>query len=83
MNYALIENGVVTNIIWLSPSNLADFADAIAYGERPVQIGDEYINGAFYRGGEKVLTTGESELAALRAQNADMAAALAVLGVEA
>ena len=25
MNYALIENGVVTNLIWLYPANAADF----------------------------------------------------------
>ena len=81
MNYALIENGIVTNIIWLSPSNVADFPNAVAYGERPVQIGDEYIDGAFYRNGEKVLTNTETQLAALQAQNADMAAALEVLGV--
>lgn len=81
MNYALIENGIVTNIIWLSPSNVADFPGAVAYGERPVQIGDEYREGDFYRNGEKVLTNTEAQLATLQAQNADMAAALEVLGV--
>lgn len=72
MNYALIENDMVTNIIWLSPTNAADFPDAVAYGDRPIQIGDSYIDGIFYRVGEKVLTNQE-----------DMQAALDLLGVNA
>lgn len=70
MNYALIENGIVVNIIWLSPSNATDFPNAVEYRNRPVQIGDSYIDGTFYRNGEKVLTDEE-----------DMQAALALLGV--
>lgn len=73
MNYALIENDIVTNIIWLSPTNAADFPDAVAYGDRPVQIGDSYIDGIFYRDGEKILT----QLEALRKNLADAQAALA------
>lgn len=72
MNYALIENDMVTNIIWLSPTNAADFPDAVAYGDRPIQIGDSYIDGIFYRDGEKVLSPVE-----------DMQAALELLGVNA
>lgn len=83
MNFALVEKGVVVNIIWLSPSNASDFPNAVEYGERPIQIGDEYIDGDFYHDGEKVLTEAEAQLATLKAQNADMAAALAVLGVDA
>lgn len=81
MNYALIEDGVVANIIWLSPSNAGDFPNAVEYGERGVEIGDTYENGNFYRNGKKVLTATEEELETLKAQNADMAAALEVLGV--
>lgn len=65
MNYALIENGIVTNIIWLSPSNAVDFTNAAFYGNRPVQIGDTYTDGAFYHNGEKVLTPAEEMQAEL------------------
>lgn len=74
MNYALIENGVVTNLIWLYPGNAADFPTAVPMGDVPAAIGDSYADGVFYRGGERVLTPAE------RAQ--DMAEALALLGVE-
>jgi hypothetical protein len=59
MNYALIENGVVTNTIWLNPANASEFPDAVALGERPVGIGDSYIEGKFFRNGEEVLTNEE------------------------
>ena len=29
MNYALIENGIVANIIWLYPANAGDFPSAV------------------------------------------------------
>lgn len=77
MNYALIENGIVTNIIWLYPGNADDFPTAVPCGDYPVAIGDTYADGAFYRDGEKLLTPVE----ATYAERADMEAALAVLGV--
>lgn len=70
MNYALIENGIVVNIIWLSKSNASDFPNAVEYEDRPVQVGDSYSDGDFYHDGEKVLTPAE-----------DMQAALELLGV--
>ena len=54
MNYALIENGVVTNLIWLYSGNEADFPSAVPCGELPVAIGDTYDGQDFYRGGEKL-----------------------------
>ena len=56
MNYALIENGIVDNIIWLYPHNASDFPNATPIGDLLVSIGDEYIDGSFYRNGELVLT---------------------------
>ena len=56
MNYALIENGIVTNIIWLYEGNASDFPAAVKLGDRPVAIGDTYIDGKFYRDGNEVLT---------------------------
>lgn len=73
MNYALIENGMVTNIIWLYDGNAGEFP-AVKLGDRRVLIGDTYEGGHFYRDGAEVLTAAE-EAAAYRA-------ALAVLGIE-
>ena len=57
MNYALIENGVVTNIIWLYSAHAADFPSAVPCGDVPVAIGDTYDGQDFYREGEKVVST--------------------------
>lgn len=56
MRYALIENGLVTNIIWLYEGNAGDFPNAVPMGDRPVQIEDAYENGLFTHDGETVLT---------------------------
>ena len=58
---ALIENGVVANMLWCSDSEpetdiLLDPAD------RPVAIGDTYSNGKFYRDGVEILTPLEEAL---------------------
>lgn len=74
MNYALITNGVVSNIIWLYEGNAQEFPGAVALGGRPVGIGDTYTDGKFYRDGKEVLTTDE--------ENALLRAALKTLGVE-
>lgn len=74
MNYAIIENGVVGNVIVLRPANAGEFPNAIAMGDRPVGIGDTYANGKFYRDGTEILTPSE-EIEKYKA-------ALTVLGVE-
>lgn len=74
MNYALIENGIVTNIIWLHDGNAGEFPSAIKLEDRRVEAGDTYEDGHFYRDGVEVLTPAE-EAAAYQA-------ALAVLGIE-
>lgn len=58
---ALIENGVVANMLWCSDSEpetdiLLDPAD------RPVTIGDTYSDGKFYRDGVEILTPLEEAL---------------------
>lgn len=78
MNYALIENGVVTNLIWLYPANAADFPNAVPMGDIPAAIGDTWDGAQFLRDGQPVLTA--SQQAAADAQ--DMRAALSLLGVE-
>ena len=77
MNYALIKDGYVVNIIWLSPSNAQDFPGAVVLNGLPVQVGDAYSDGIFYRNGDRVL----SPVEAVEAEMADMKAALALLGV--
>lgn len=75
MNYALIENGIVANLIWLNESNADDFSSAVPIGERPVAIGDAYADGAFTRDGEPVLTPFEEAgktIAALDAAIVDL-----------
>lgn len=59
MRYALIENGIVTNIIWLHPIAKAGFPNAVATNDYPVSIGDTYDGEYFYRNGERVLSLSE------------------------
>ena len=78
MNYALIENGVVTNLIWLYSGNEADFPSAVPCGELPVAIGDTYDGQDFYRDGKLLVSpltaaqqevqTMQEELPMLKAQ---------------
>lgn len=77
MNYALVENCVVVNVIYLHPMNADDFPNAVSIGDIPVHIGDTYEDGVFYRDGEKVLTAAER----MQVEMADMKVALAELGV--
>ena len=56
MRYALVENGVVTNIIEMDKRNEQYFPSAVYTGDRPVSIGDTYTDGKFYRNGIEVLT---------------------------
>ena len=55
MNYALIENGIVVNIVFLHPMNADEFTNAVSYGDLPVQIGDTYSEGKFYRDGVEII----------------------------
>lgn len=56
MRYALIEDNIVTNIIWLDASCIESFPNAVATYDIPVCIDDTYEDGIFYRNGERVLT---------------------------
>lgn len=78
MRYALIEDGIVINVIWLNPYNAAQFPGAVP-GE-VAAIGDEYRGGRFWRDGQLVKTPDELHAEALM-QLADAEAALADLGI--
>ena len=73
MNYALIENGIVTNVIWLYSGNEKEFPNAVALKDVPAGIGDEYIDGVFYRNGKRVLTITEELEKALDEKDATIA----------
>ena len=60
MNYALIDSGVVTNVIWLNPGNADEFPNAVPLNDVPAGIGDTYDGEHFYRDGERVLTIAEA-----------------------
>ena len=78
MRYALIDNGIVTNVIALNDRNANDFPAAVKLGDRPVGIGDAYTAGKFYRDGVEVLTPIEQAQVEIDAYKA----ALHELGVE-
>ena len=75
--YALVENGVVMNVMVLYPPSAAEFEGSVPCGDLPVAIGDTYDGEHYYRGGERVLTALEQA----QKDAEDMAAALALLGV--
>ena len=77
MRYAIITDGVVTNVIILYPGNAADFQDAVPCGDVPVAIGDTYDGEHFFRDGVQVLSPVEQA----RKDAEDMQAALELLGI--
>lgn len=77
MRYAIITDGVVTNVIILYPGNARDFPSAVPCGDVPVAIGDIYDGQDFYREGARVLSPVEQA----RKDAEDMQAALELLGI--
>lgn len=85
MNYALVENGVVTNIIWLNERNEAEWPNAVRLYNRMVEVGDTYDGEKFRRDGTEVLTALEATSQALDTANEAVStyeAAMQVLGVD-
>ena len=77
MNYALVENGIVTNIIWLNERNEAEWPNAVRLYDRMVEVGDTYDGEKFWRDGTEVLTA--LEIAQLESETYKKA--LQILGV--
>lgn len=73
-NFAVIANGKVTNLLWGMVYNSDEFPNAVQIDDLPVQIGDDYHDGAFWRDGVKVEKAED--------ESADMAEALSILGVK-
>ena len=88
MNYAIVKDGIVTNIVVLYPMGAKDFPEAVPCGDVPVFIGDTYDGEHFYRAGKRVLTPLEQARKDIESTQAniedteDMRAALAVLGID-
>ena len=78
MRYAIVTDGIVTNVIALNDRNASDFTTAVKLGDRPVGIGDTYADGKFYRDGVEVLTPMEQA----QEEIDEYKAALNELGVE-
>lgn len=57
MNYAIVENGVIINVIWLYPGNANEFPNAVPLNDIPAGIGDTYDGEYFYQNGERILTS--------------------------
>lgn len=74
---ARLENGVVVNIEWLSDRTAETDCLKEAF-DYPVEIGDTYSEGRYYRNGEVVLNNTEILLQA----NHEYTQALTTLGVE-
>ncbi len=68
MQYALVENNIVTNLIVLLPSNADDFPNAVPIGDKPISMGDTYNpeTGKFYRNGSEILSPLEEATMALQ-----------------
>nr|DAI10838.1 MAG TPA: hypothetical protein [Caudoviricetes sp.] len=78
MRYAVIEDGVVANVIILYSGGAKSFPDAVPCGDVPVAIGDTYDGQDFYREGARVLSPVEQA----RKDAEDMQAALELLGID-
>ena len=71
-NFAIVEDGIVTNVVW--GMTYTEIPNAVQVDDRAVQIGDTYQDGVFYHNGIPVRTMAE--------EMADMRAALSLLGIE-
>lgn len=71
-NMARVEDGVVVNIEWCA--NTKEETDTLKeINGLPIKIGDTYDGSAFYRDGERLLTTLEkaiNEIVAMKEENA-------------
>lgn len=55
MDYAIVENGTVTNVVVLTQKDLSFFPNAVLIPEGTLTgIGDQYKDGKFYRDGEEI-----------------------------
>lgn len=83
MDYALIENGLVVNVISMLPSNETEFDNAVPLGEVPAGIGDTWDGEHFYRDGERILSRAEMDAQTIAAYENAITQIEKALGVNA
>lgn len=76
MRYAMVIEGKVTNIIEMDKRNEQYFPSTVYTGDRPVSIGDTYIDGKFYRDGQEILTPLEESQAEVESLTKELASAV-------
>lgn len=59
-NIAKVVNGIVDNIIWGDTNDFSEADGYIDVTDTNVQIGDSYMDGCFYRDGERIYSEKES-----------------------
>lgn len=77
---AVVNDGIVSNIIWCADST-PQSGTWVNCDDRPVAIGDTYIDGKFYRGGVEVLTPLEEAQKQISEYEAALSEIEAALGV--
>lgn len=77
---ALVENGVVVNVLWCSDRE-SETETLIDTEDRPVAIGYSYESGKFYHNGEEVLTPLQAALNKIDEYEAALSEIEAALGV--
>lgn len=76
-NMALINNGIVDEINWYEDAE--EGSDVlVSCADKPVDIGDSYADGKFYRNGEELLSELQSTLNELADADAALDIALGV-----
>lgn len=86
MTYAIVQNGIVTNMIELANENAAEFPEAVPVGDVSAGIGDAFADSVFSRDGVALLTpmqAAEDTITELAEQVIDLQIALAEAGVTA
>lgn len=58
-NFAIVEDGVVTNVLWGMVYNMDEFPGAVQVDDLAVEAGDTYADGVFYHEGTPVRTRTE------------------------
>lgn len=72
MTYAKVKDNIVINMISLRQAQAHEFPDCVPVYEIPVELGDTYIDGIFYRNGDLVKSA-EMRVAELEAELATAA----------
>lgn len=59
MNYALIADGIVVNVLYIRRSQAHEFPDCVPLNDIPARIGDTFADGIFYRNGVEIKSSAQ------------------------